>query len=121
MANINVYLGGHLLPVPDVPFKRSLATSESTNQTLDNTIYTDFSNYRRIWSLQWGRLSATNYDLIMEVFEAQYANEAYPILQIDLYNIYAAVKMSVSDQDIQMDGDCIVDFSITLEEQYAVS
>lgn len=121
MANIEVYLDGQLLPTPDVPFIETTTPNESDNYTLNGTLYTDFTNYRRSWRLQWARLSASQYDMIREIYNNQYVTEAYPILRIDHYDVYFPAKINISDKDIRFDGDCIADFSITLLEQFGVS
>jgi hypothetical protein len=120
--SIVVILGGVTLPTPDLPFKRITTPNETDNTTLDGTIYTDFINRRRSWSMTWGALSETEYDAIRAIYNAQYTNQQYPILQIAHYSLVAAVKMNVTpEDDIRRDGTCIRGFGITLLEQYAVS
>lgn len=121
MANIVIVLGGQVLPQVDVPFKEITEPVESNNVTLDGTLYTDWVATRRSWSLTWGVLSKTEYDTIRAIFNSQYSNEAYPILQISYYSILVPVKVEISEKDIRWDGNCVRDFSIKLIEQYAVS
>lgn len=122
--NINIILDGVTLPMPDVPFQEIFEGLETTNQTLDGSIYTDFivpGHTRRSWSLAWAVLSKDDYDAIRAIRDAQYTDEAYPILQIDYYNVYAPVKVGLNQKDIYLDGCRIQGIELTLAEQFAVS
>lgn len=107
--------------MPDVPFTRPLQPNESDVVTLDGTMYTDFVNYRRTWILHWAKLSAAQYQVIEDIFTAQYATGAYPVLQIDYYSILTPVKVEINDKDVRKDGSDVVDVEVVLKEQYAVS
>ena len=121
MSNIVIILNGQELPLPDVPFKMITDENATDNITLDGTMYTDYINMRRSWTMEWARLSATQYQVIRDIYESQFSTGAYPILVIDYYDIAVPVKVSINDKDIRNDGDCIYGVEITLNEQYAVS
>lgn len=120
MPNIAITLGGVLLPDSAV-LKENPIPQESDNLTLDGSLYTDFVSVRRSWTISWVKLNKDEYDDIRQVFDDQYDLEAYPLLEIPYYNIEVPAKMSISEKDIHFDGECIIDFSITLDEQYAIS
>lgn len=122
MANITVVLGGVTLPEPDVPFKRINIPNETDVRPLDGTLYTDFVSRLRGWRLEWGSLSEADYDAIVAIYEAQYTTEVYPVLEIEYYDIIAAVKVNrAPEADIRRGGTCIRGFWIELLEKYAVS
>jgi hypothetical protein len=120
MDNIVITLGGVELPDSNILLETT-EPNETDVRTLDGTLDTDFINQLRGWTITWRRLSAANYDAIRAIFDAQYTNEAYPILLIPYYNIEVPVKVNISTKNIRFDGDCIIDFTITLQEQYAIS
>lgn len=122
MANIAITLGGVVLPVVKIEDLKEIPSPiESSNITLDGTLYTDFVSLRRSWQIHWPILTEDEYDDIRAIFNAQYTNEAYPLLQIPYYGISHPAKMSINEKNIKWDGNCIRDFSVVLEEQYAVS
>lgn len=121
MSNIVVILGGHTLPTPDLPFTRPLEPNEADVETLDGTLYTDFTNYRRVWNMTWGRLLAEQYEVIEGIFTQQYETGSYPMLQIDHYGINVPVKVKMNPQSIRNDGCEVTGAEITLTEKYAIS
>lgn len=121
MSNIIVILDGETLPLPNIPFTRPIVPVESDVETLDGTIYTDFTSYRKIWNMKWDILNADQYEVIENIFRQQYINGSYPILRIDYYDVSVPVKMTINSKSIQNDGCNIVDVEITLTEQFAVS
>lgn len=121
MSNIVIQLGDETLPTPDLPFTRPIQPNESDVVTLDGTMYTDFTNYRRVWNLHWGRLTAEQYQVLEDIFISQYSTGAYPLLEIDYYSVSAPVKMAINEKDIHSDGCYVYGVEVTLSEQYAIS
>jgi hypothetical protein len=95
--------------------------NESENITLDGTLYTQFINNRRTWIVGWEKLKAVDYDTIRALYDAQYATETIPVVEIPEYGITAPMKIVISDRSIRLKGEIIEGFSITLKEQYAIS
>lgn len=101
---------------------RELTTpNESENITLDGTLYTQFINNRRTWIVGWEKLKAVDYDIIRALYDAQYATETIPVVEIPEYGITAPMKIVISERNIRLKGEIIEGFSITLKEQYAIS
>lgn len=121
MSNITIVLDGVTLPTPNVPFKELNGENATDVRTLDGTLYTDWINRLRSWELTWLSLSATEYDAIKQIYDNQFTNNAYPLLEIDFYGISVLAKVGVNEKDIRWDGDCVHGFSITLTEQWAIS
>src|SRR3954447_18937102 len=112
--NIIIELDGNTLPVPDVPFMKQRAENATDNVTLDGTLYTDFVNIRRSWSVEWAKLSKEDYDLIEELYLAQFETGIYPMLEVGYYEIFVPVKLSLNDHDIRFDGLCAYNVKLTL-------
>jgi hypothetical protein len=94
---------------------------ESENVTLDGTMFTDFTSNRRAWVVGWNKLKAEDYDTIRALYNAQYATESIPLVEIPEYGVTAPMKLVISDRDIRLNGEIIEGFTLTLKEQYAVS
>lgn len=118
--DMSIIIDGVTLPLYK-SLKEMINPNETDNTTLDGTLYTDFVNNRRSWLVGWEKLKAADYDTIRALYNAQYTNEAYPVVQIPEYGVSAAMKINISDRNIRLNGEIIEGFSITLKEQYAIS
>lgn len=116
---MTMILGGVVLPKPST-FRQILDSNETDNVTLGYTLYTDFINTRRGWVIGWKDIKRTDFDTIYNLYLEQYTNGAYHPFQFDAYNIYAPVKLNISDQDIKLNGE-LVSVQGTIMEQYAFS
>lgn len=122
MVNIEITLGGFTIPMRNMFQLVEITTpNETTNVTLDGGRYTDFRNNLRSWKLKFAYLCVDDFDDLYQVYRDQYVNAAYPTLVVPYYDINYPVKMTVSDKDIKMDGDMMVDYEILLEEQFPFS
>lgn len=122
MANLEVSLDSTALPmVRAEDFIELLNPNESSNKTLDGSLYTDFIGLNRSWQVKWPRLTDTQYDAIRALFNYQYTNETYLHLEIPYYSIDTTAKLEISSKDIKWDGCYIYDFSIVIIEALSVS
>lgn len=118
--DMRIIVNGTVLPLYST-LKEQLDAIESENITLDGSMFTDFTSNRRAWAVGWEKLKAADYDTIRALYNAQYATETIPIVQIPEYGITAPMKISLSDRNIRLNGEIIEGVTITLKEQYAVS
>lgn len=118
--DMTIILGGKVLPKYS-RLTRRIIPNEADNITLGGNLFTDFRNYRRSWVISWDKLKASDFDIINEIYLAQFENNSYTTVQIDEYSIYAAVKVGINDQNIKWNGEIYENFTITLNEQYAIS
>ena len=118
--DMSITIGGTTLPLYST-LREQTSPIESENVTLDGTMYTDFTSQRRAWVVGWQKLKEADYATIRALFDAQYATEAIPIVEIPEYGITAPMKLSISDRDIRLNGEIIENFTLTLKEQYAIS
>lgn len=121
MSNdLTMYLGG--VKLPDFG---DLRLAEIPNQTktitLAGTTYVDFINRNRTWVLTWEHITESDFNIIKELFNRQYTEETFHILQVDYKSIYTPVLMEISDQNLKYNASVLRDFTITLTEQYAFS
>lgn len=118
--DMRIIVDGTVLPLYST-LKESTTPTESENVTLDGTLYTDFTNNRRAWVVGWEKLKEADYDTIRALYNAQYATENIPLVEIPEYGITAPMKLNISDRNIRLNGEIIEGFSLTLKEQYAIS
>lgn len=118
--DMQIIIDSTVLPLYST-LKEQSTPIESENVTLDGTMFTDFTSNRRAWVVGWEKLKAADYDTIRTLYNAQYTNEAIPIVEIPEYGITAPMKIVISDRNIRLNGEIIEGFSITLKEQYAIS
>lgn len=126
MPDIEINIAGWDIPMRNVyELVEVTEPLETTNITLDGTRYTDFRSpgNLRSWRIKFAYLCAEDYDFFREeVYLAQYGGGEYFSFTVPFYDIAdVPVKISVSDKNIKMDGDHIVDYEIILDEQYAIS
>ena len=121
MSNIIIILDGVELPVPTT-MTENPTPLETTNQTLDGTIYTDFINIHRSWDVTWASLCEADYDTIRGIFDSQYSLKSYPLLTISYYGVISLpVKLDINSREIFWDGNMIKGIQIKLTEQYSIS
>lgn len=91
------------------------------NVTLDGSLYVDYFNNRRAWEIKWAVLTPDEYDAILAKYNKQFSQDTMLMLIVNNRGLFVPCFMSISDKKPKWNGQRIVDFSITLEEQYAIS
>jgi hypothetical protein len=121
MVDMVMFLGGRTVPKPST-FKLVNDSGATDVLTLAGVLYTDFRDRRRSWTVGWKNvLYQTDVQTIVEIWEEQFTNNAYPILDFPAEGVYAPVKMEISDLNIKYNGVLAENFSVTLIEQNPVS
>lgn len=118
--NMAIIISGVALPLYST-LKEITTPNETDVTTLDGSLYTDFVNNRRSWAVGWQRLKSADYDVIRQLYNLQYSEERYHVVQIPEYGVVMPMKINISDRNIRWNGEIMEGFSITLKEQYAVS
>lgn len=115
-----IYLDGVLLPdygeIIEV-----INENIGKNYTLDGSLYVDYYNNRRSWKIKWNMLTPTEYDTIRALYNKQFAQDTMLMLVVNNMNLFVPCFMTISDKKPKLNGQRIQDFSILLEEQYAIS
>ena len=115
-----MYLDG--LRLPDYATLREITEPNiAKNVTLDGSLYVDFYNNRRKWELSWKLLKASEYDSIRAKYNLQFSSQTMLQFVVDPLGLFVPVFISITDKNIKWNGQLIEGFSITLEEQYAIS
>lgn len=112
MANISASLGGVTLTNINIPFIEKPLENATDVTTLDFTTYTDFSNNKKEWEINFKKLDETTYNQIRDVYELQFINGTYPNFVCSYYDINTHVRMYINDKDIRQDG-CYI-YGVTL-------
>lgn len=115
-----IYLDQLLLP--DYGEIREITTPNvAKNITLSGEMYVDYYNNRRSWEIKWNMLTPEQYDLIRAKYDKQFAQDTMLMLIVNNLSLFVPVFMTISTKTPKWNGQQIVDFSIILEEQYAIS
>lgn len=115
-----MYLGG--LRLPNYATLREITEPNvAKNVTLDGSLYVDFYNNRRKWEISWKLLKASEYDAIRAKYDLQFSSQTMLQFVVDPLGLFVPVFISINDKNIKWNGQLIEGFTITLEEQYAIS
>lgn len=110
------------LRLPDYgELKEVTQPNVAKNITLDGSLYVDFYNNRRSWQISWKYLKPSEYDAIRAKYDKQFTNQTMLQFAVDPLGLFVPVFISINDKNIKWNGQLIEGFSITLEEQYAIS
>lgn len=91
------------------------------NYSIDGQLYVDYFNNRRRWEIKWNMLTPDEYDLIRAKYDKQFSQDTMLMFIVNNRGLFVPCFMSISEKVPKWNGQRIVDFSILLEEQYAVS
>lgn len=117
---MNIFLGAEL-------FNEYVKFNELTNEnstevnTLDGSLYVDFYNYKREWTVSWELMPKAEYDRIKTLYDSQRTNFAFTRLRVPDLDIDTFVYMKIPPRTIKWDATYIDGFSVTLIEQGAIS
>lgn len=115
-----LYLDGLLLP--DYGSLREITQPNvSKNTTLNGELYVDFYNNRRAWEIRWNYLTVAQYEAIRAKYDKQFTDQAMQMFIVNNLNLFVPVYININDKNIKWNGQLIEGFTITLEEQYAIS
>lgn len=121
---LSVTLGGVTLLLNKMDeFVEVMRPNLTTTETLSGHLFTDFRGNNRAWEIHFHHLCREDYEDLRQVYFDQFTNAIYPIMVlndgVDAVTTY--VKMSIDDKNVKYDGDMVMDFGITLEEQGPIS
>lgn len=115
-----MYLGGLQLP-NYATLKEVTQPNLSKNVTLDGSLYVDFYNNRRVWEISWKYLKPAEYNAIRAKYDLQFTSQTMLQFIVDPLGLFVPVFISINEKNIKWNGQLIEGFTITLEEQYAIS
>lgn len=115
-----MYLDG--LRLPDYgALKEIINPNIAKNVTLDGSLYVDFYNNRRSWEISWKYLKPAEYNAIRAKYDRQFSQQTMLQFVVDPLGLFVPVYISINEKNIKWNGQLIEGFTITLEEQYAIS
>lgn len=116
MSNMTGTLGGVTIDNFTIPFLERSIENAADVVTLDGTMYTDFININKEWTINFEELCHADYDALRAVYDGQFSNGEYPTLVLPYLSIDASVRMWINEKNIQKDGTNVRGFQIRLRE-----
>ena len=91
------------------------ASSEVT--TLDLNVYVDLFDTKRVWTIRWGYMDATDYAAIRGFYNRQFTLLKFPTLTIpDMGVSSVVVRATISDWNITDESGLVENVEIKLRE-----
>ena len=104
-------------PPPQTPLNVQTIESAIDVTTLDLNIYTDLIATKRMWTINWGTMTAADFVDLKAFYDRQFSLYKLPLLTIpDLGLSDVVVRMTISDQSITSDDGLVDGVTITLRE-----
>lgn len=98
---ITAVLNGLQLPPLELDFINTPIENAQDVQTLDGSIYTDFSSLNSAWTLNYVSLTEDQYNAIRAIYNSQFTLFEYPLLTISYYGVEdVPVRMYINEKDI---------------------
>lgn len=115
---ITATLSGDAMPPIEVDFINTPIEKVVDIETLDNSLYTDFSGNRySSWTFNYDSLTEAEYDLIREKYDAQFIDYQYPTLSIPYYSVTdQPVRMYINEKNIWKHCGDVKGVQITFRE-----
>lgn len=111
--------GSTTMQLPDIEVSLDTDTIENAQdvQTLDYNIYTDFINSKRRWVLKWDSLDETTYNTLRSIYESQFTDFQYPVLDIPYYSISdVPVRLYMNTKQVWNNCGDVQNVEISLRE-----
>lgn len=104
-------------PPPQTPLNIQTVESAIDVTTLDLNIYTDLIATKRMWTVNWGTMTAADFASLKGFYDRQFTLYKFPLLSItDLSLSSIVVRMTINDQSIVSAGGLVDGVTITLRE-----
>ena len=109
-------------PPPHTPLNVQTIESAIDVTTLDLNIYTDLIATKRMWTVNWGTMTAADFAQLKSFYDRQFTLYKFPTLTIpDLGVTDIMVRMTISDQSITNVDGLVDGVTITLRETIQTS
>jgi hypothetical protein len=104
-------------PPPQVPLNVQTIEAAVDVVTLDLNMYTDLIATKRIWTVNWGTMSAADFTVLKAFYDRQFTLYKFPLLTIsDLSLNNVVVRMTLSDQSITSASGLVDGVTATFRE-----
>lgn len=120
---MDIYLNGIVMPkFGDEGFMENSNPNAPLNVTLDGTMWVDFINRRRGWTILWDTISLADYNIIKNIYNNQFTRSSFVSFYVPKLNISTAVFMTITQPiDMKWGGQYVKGFTMQLDEQFAIS
>ena len=115
-----IYLNGTALPLYSDISER-IDSNMSKIYSLDGTLTVDYLNNRRAWEIKWDYITTAQYDIIRGIYDRQFTVGNRPIFYVPSIPFAVNVLVQIPQKNIRWNGGMVENFSIVLEEFFAVS
>ena len=126
MIPFPIIIGGFTVPDP-VWFIETPNDNSVDVRTLDASLYTDFIDYYRTWSISWDQISGDDWNTLMGLYVSQFQNEAYLTFEVPVLGINTVAKLDMGQKFVTWAGQQVGDGTqqyyptVTLQEQSPIS
>jgi hypothetical protein len=104
-------------PSPNTPLTEQIIEASSEVTTLDLNVYIDLLNTKRSWTINWGYMSATDYETLRGFYNRQFTALEFPDVTIpDLGVSSVVVRATLSDKNITDKSGLVENVQLTLRE-----
>lgn len=104
-------------PAPKPPLAVDTIESAIDVTTLDLNVYTDLIGTKKMWTVNWGGMTPSEYASLKAFYDRQFTLYKYPVLSIpDLAVDDVVVRMTITSQDIVDDTGMVDGVTVTLRE-----
>lgn len=102
---------------PNTPLVQSVIEASTEVTTLDLNLYIDLLSTKRMWTITFGYMTASDYALLRGFYDRQYTALRFPDVTIpDLSVSGVVVRASLTDQNITDQSGLVENVTLTLRE-----
>jgi hypothetical protein len=111
-------LNGVAMPPIELEFINSPIDKTVDVETLDNSLYTDFTGNRHsTWVFNYESLTQAQYDALRTAYDAQFTDYQYPTLSIPYYSVTdRPCRMFINDKSIWNNCGAVQNVQISFRE-----
>lgn len=104
-------------PAPNTPLTEQVIEATSEVTTLDLNIYVDLFNTKRVWTIRWGYMDASDYAALRGFYNRQFTALKFPEVTIpDMGVTSVVVRAGLSEQNITDESGLVENVELVLRE-----
>lgn len=98
---ITATLNAVAMPPIEVDFLHTPIENAVDIETLDGSLYTDFTSINHSWAFNYDSLTEAQYQALRDAYNAQFTDYQYPLLSIPHYSLAdQPVRMYINEKNI---------------------
>lgn len=104
-------------PAPDPPVTEERIEAASEVVTLDLNMYVDLLNTKRVWTIRWGYMNASEYTILKAFYGRQFTDLKFPDVTIPDMNVSSVVvRATLNEQNVTDESGLVENVELTLRE-----